>query len=128
MRIGLTGAIAYPPIVREKHDGGGPGQEKSQNSEKQKGDSPSQQESDENSQAFDEQLVGQAVAEFQADKQAQASGLSASVNGHGPGLKVVLRDGSGGVVRQLSAEEFLKLRQALSKESHLPGKILDQKL
>jgi hypothetical protein len=123
VKINLTGAITYPQIVREKHDGQAPRQDHSHPDQKnQKNESENQDE------PLDEESVGRAVAEFLADKQTQANGLSATVAGHGPGLKVVLKDIHGGVVRQLSGGEFLKLRHAVSKESPLPGKILDQKL
>lgn len=71
----------------------------------------------------DEDKVEKAIEQFAADELTQ--GLQASAVGHGPGLKVVLKDGSGAVVRQLTGEEFLKLRQTVSSKS---GKILDQKL
>ena len=47
--------------------------------------------------------------------------------GRGPGLKVILKDSQGGIVRQLSGEEFLRLRQGSSTEPRMRGKILDQK-
>ncbi len=72
--------------------------------------------------------VDQAAEEFQNDAQNQASGISATVVANGLGLKVVLKDGSGAVVRQLSGEEFMKLREATTQGTPGRGKILDQKL
>jgi len=72
--------------------------------------------------------VIQAVEAFQKDAQTQSNGLNASVTGQGPGLRVVLTDGNGSVIRQFTGEEFLKLRQGLGKDGRSRGKILDQKL
>ena len=55
--------------------------------------------------------VGKAVEHFAADTQTQATGLSAQVEGHGPGLRVVLKDRTGQVIRQLTGEEFVKMRE-----------------
>lgn len=54
------------------------------------------------------------------------TGVHATVEGDGPGLKVKLTDGAGGVLRTVSGEEFLKLREAISG-GKVPGKILDKK-
>ena len=72
--------------------------------------------------------VEAAIEAFQADNQTRANGLAAEKIGNGPGLKVVLKDGTGAVIRQFTGEEFLKVREALSKTSAGRGKILDQKL
>jgi hypothetical protein len=53
--------------------------------------------------------------------------VEASVSGKGPGLRVVLRDQGGGIIRQLSGEEFLRLREAAAEAGTRRGKILDQK-
>ncbi|MBI2712290.1 MAG: hypothetical protein HYX41_05455 [Bdellovibrio sp.] len=130
MKIGLvTGIIGYPQGVREKQDGGGaPGHGASKESpNRQKGNESNEPQAEVSDPASDED-VGKAVHDFLTDKQTQANGLSATIDGHGPGLKVVLRDGNGIVVRQLSGQEFLKLRRSVSKEAPVSGKILDQKL
>jgi hypothetical protein len=72
--------------------------------------------------------VDSAVEEFDSERATQANGLHAHREGDGPGLRVVLKDGSGAVVRQLTGEEFLKLREAASLETQPRGKILDRKL
>ncbi len=69
-----------------------------------------------------------AIESFRTDIDAQANGLSASVEGTGPGLRIVLKDVNGGVVRQFTGEEFIKLRNAVGRDFHARGKILDQKL
>ena len=68
------------------------------------------------------------VDSYRSDLQAQGQGLEASVEGVGPGLKVVLRDGAGSLIRQFTSQEFLRLRAASAKEIGNRGKILDQKL
>lgn len=78
--------------------------------------------------AVSEDRVNQAIDAFANDPQTQANGIQATATGTGPGLRVVLKDGSGAVIRQLSGEEFVRLREELSGDSHSRGKILDQKL
>ncbi len=73
------------------------------------------------------EAVEKAVGSFADDAQARASGLSVIAEGTGPGLKVVLKDASGSVVRQFTGQEFLELRKGASKDSRARGKILDQK-
>jgi hypothetical protein len=68
-----------------------------------------------------------AVQSFQDDPQAQAAGLSAQAEGNGPGLRVVVKNAAGGVVREFTGEEFLRIREAVSGEKH-PGKLLDRKI
>jgi hypothetical protein len=72
------------------------------------------------------QKLNELVDSYRSDLQAQ--GLDASVEGVGPGLKVVLRDSSGGLIRQFTSREFLRLRTSSAKENRNRGKILDQKL
>lgn len=74
-----------------------------------------------------EKEVQAEVLRFREDAQSVANGLTASTEQDGPGLKVVLKDGSGTVIRQLTGEEFLKLREAVEQIA-TRGKILDQKL
>ena len=101
--------------VRTKRDGqGGAGQQQYEQQKRREGrkDEPA-----------DDKKVAEAVESFQFDTQATHHGLQASLVGQGPGLRVVLKDSQGAVVRQLSGEEFIRLREATSR-----GKILDQKL
>ena len=129
MKIGLlTGPIAYPHVVREKQDGQSPHQDSSNRNPKQ--NSKDSDPNDDSNRQADPESIDRAIADFLADKQTQENGLSANVTGSGPGLKVVLTDGSGGVVRRLTGEEFLKLRQSVSEgtSQESRGKILDQKL
>lgn len=93
-------------------------------------ETPQQQLKDGNEdspETFPENLE-QAVEDFQKDQQVQNNGIQASVEGQGPGLKVVLKDAQGGVLKALSGEDFLKLRSSVLKISGKSGKILDQKL
>ena len=71
--------------------------------------------------------VQMAIEEFSSNQANQSHGISASQDGGGPGLKVTLRDSTGGVLRSVSGEEFLKLREAIQSGSK-SGRILDQKV
>ena len=73
-----------------------------------------------------EETVQDAVEAFAGDEFNVSSGITAQAQGHGPGLKVVLKDASGGVLRAVSGEEFLKLREAAASGKR-SGRILDQK-
>lgn len=68
-----------------------------------------------------------AIQQFATDRQSRENGLQADLVGQGPGLKVVLKDGTGAVIRQFTGEEFVKLREAVASDTPR-GKILDQKL
>ena len=122
MKIGpLTEAIRSLNTVREKRDGGGGGGNAYE-------EQPKKREKEEPEVEVTPGSLDRALEEFKADSQAQANGLNAIVDGRGPGLRVVLKDGSGAVVRQFTGEEFLKLRDATTKNFRSRGKILDQKL
>ena len=71
--------------------------------------------------------VQKAIDDFSTNQTNQSHGISASQEGNGPGLKVTLRDAAGGVLRSVSGEEFLKLREAIHSGSK-SGRILDQKV
>lgn len=75
-----------------------------------------------------QEAMDNAVQAFGADPQTQASGISAATEGNGPGLRVVVKDAGGGVIRQFTGEEFLKLREAVASDKKGRGKLLDQKL
>ena len=70
--------------------------------------------------------VLQAVESYGVDDVNHEHGITATPDGQGPGLRVTLKDGSGGVLRNVSGEEFLKLREAVRNGSR-SGRILDQK-
>jgi hypothetical protein len=72
--------------------------------------------------------VSKAIEAFSLDQQAKENGLTLSVDGKGPGLKVILKDGSGAVIRQLTGDEFVKLRDSVVKDQKSSGKLIDQKL
>lgn len=88
---------------------------------------PEPQEGEQKFADLKEETLDQAVEAFEAESQTRSKGLNVNVKGVGPGLKVVLTDGSGAVVRQFTGEEFLRLREAASRDSRARGKILDQK-
>ena len=116
----LSEAFRYLNLVQKKDDAGGNSRGQQQDGKNPKKD-PEQFE-------VDEEKVKAAISAFGSDAQTQVHGLSASSVGAGPGLKVVLKDGSGAVVRQLTGEEFLRLREAAGTDARVRGKILDQKL
>jgi uncharacterized protein YlxW (UPF0749 family) len=108
--------------VKESRDGHN--QSNQQAPDKQKKDEK-ESEAKQAAETFED--VQAAVNAFHADIQSQANSLSAAIEGTGPGLKVVLKDGSSAVIRQFTGEEFLKLREVVAKGKSR-GKILDQKL
>jgi len=71
--------------------------------------------------------VQKAIDDFTSNEMNLTHGISASQDGSGPGLKVTLKDSSGGVLRSVSGEEFLKLREAIHSGAK-SGRILDQKV
>jgi uncharacterized protein YlxW (UPF0749 family) len=71
--------------------------------------------------------VQSAIETFAKNEQMTESGLTAIAEGSGPGLRVTLKDGQGRFVRQLTGEEFVKLKDGLNDKVHRPGKILDTK-
>jgi hypothetical protein len=125
----IAEAVPFLNRVREKADSGDhPGGEQRQS---QKDARDEQADAQSGRREFDEKLVGAAVEAFRSDTHARAQGLQADVNGSGPGLRVVLRDGNGAVVRQFTGEEFVQLRQAASSSGgdlRHRGKLLDRKL
>jgi uncharacterized protein YlxW (UPF0749 family) len=119
----LNPATQYLDHVKEPRDGQNQsGQQKPDQQEKR---DDKESEVKQAAESFED--IQAAVTAFHADMQTQSNGLSAAVEGSGPGLKVVLKDGSSAVIRQFTGEEFLKLREVVSK-GKARGKILDQKL
>jgi hypothetical protein len=119
VKVGSPAFPAFLNQIREKRepdaDDGGNSQRDHGGGGQQEGETPA------------EETVDAALQGFAKDPQAQASGLQAERTGQGPGLKIVLKNATGGVVRQLSGEEFVKLREATAKGGPR-GKILDRKL
>lgn len=112
--------IRFTNRVNEKSDGQSAGQGGNPDRGKKEENPPEKQDAS-------PEAVGQAIAVFENDTLAREAGLKAEAMGNGPGLRVILRDGQGAVVRQFTGEEFLKLREAASKDPRTRGKILDQK-
>ena len=131
MRVNpLSGANRFLEIVRGKH-GDDPHPENpqhhQQNPEKREGEPESGAKASE-SPLIDEKTIGAAVESVSRDVQALANGLSVEQTGHGPGLRVLLKDREGEVIRKYSGEEFLSLRHFSALDIHARGKILDKKL
>jgi hypothetical protein len=121
----LNEALRFISQVRDKADSDGNSRQQQQ--QKQQQDSQPEHGGAE-AEPVNDAKVGAAIESFQHDAQTQQHGLSASQVGQGPGLKVVLKDGTGAIVRQFTGEEFVRLREAASKDGRVRGKILDQKL
>jgi hypothetical protein len=122
-------------IASKRNEGDGGSGRNAYDPNQTKQDSKSGQEHEKRQESLEDQpdrkQVDEAVAAFQADATTQAHGLSAVVEGAGPGLKIALKDCNGTTVRQFTGNEFLKLRDATapsaSKDARPRGKILDQK-
>lgn len=104
---------------KEDHSGNSGREDKHQQNEQHDQDDNHEHNQDE---------INAAITSFHGDNQASANGLTAKTVGNGLGLRVILKDGTGTIVRQLTGEEFLKLREVASKDFKTRGKILDQKL
>ena len=88
-----------------------------------------QQESEDTfDKAMNNEKLASEVSQYALDEQLQNLGIQASIQGNGPGLKVVLKDGKGAVIRQFTGEEFIELRKMTENEDRKNGKILDLKL
>lgn len=74
-----------------------------------------------------EKNLESALESFRKDEHTRAQGLSVTTSGAGPGLKVVLKDTNGAVVRQFTGEEFVRLRAAAPHDGKARGKLLDRK-
>ncbi len=109
----VQSAVVSPYKVGEKSDKEGFSQNQRDAQDRQTSEEPEVEVTDEK--------VSQAIDAFGAELKEREGGLHAEQVGSGPGLRVVLKDGSGRVIRQLSGQDFLKMRQAVSL------RILDQK-
>ena len=75
------------------------------------------------------QKIDAEVERFSGEEIAQKKGLHARCVGEGPGLKVLLEDGVGNVVRRMTGDEFLEIREKVKSQIVLGrGKLLDRKL
>jgi hypothetical protein len=115
----VSDAMRSMSRVNEKHDADA-------DARKERREQEQRQKNDDNlpTEFVTDEKVDQAIQSFSQEVQNRANGLTADKIGHGPGLKVVLRDGTGAVIRQFTGEEFLKVREAVANR----GRILDQKL
>ncbi|MDR3608857.1 MAG: hypothetical protein P4M08_15945 [Oligoflexia bacterium] len=120
----LTSGVPYLRLVQTKDDAHS--REDAEQRRQNKGDH-SEEKQEPRSDTEMSQAVDKALETFSADPQTRASGLAAAAEGSGPGLRVVLKDAQGKVVRQFTGEEFLRLREAAAQDHRARGKILDQK-
>jgi hypothetical protein len=101
--------------------------------DKDQGSSGYQQHQDQNRKKKNEEIeltdaeLQDAVQVFAKDPESLKNGLSASVEGTGPGLRVTLKDGTGVTIRHLTGEEFVKLRIEAGQDQLHRGKLLDRK-
>ena len=104
-------------------------QSKSDSSQSGKRDSSqdqNRQKDDREIKEVDDEQVVQAIDDFTSSKSMIARGITAQKMGEGPGLRVVLKDGSGAVIRQMTGEEFVELRSSVTQGKS--GQIIDRKL
>lgn len=127
VKVGGNQTITAFRRIQEKDDlGRTPDRQKKDQRESEQ-EKDSKEDSSEWIQVSDQQ-VEQAIEGFSLESNDHRHGLVAEASGSGPGLKVLLKDASGGIIRQMTGEEFVKLRQEVAVGSKRPGKILDQKL
>jgi hypothetical protein len=116
-------AVRFMSTTDRDAQGGTYQQDRREKQRQAKGYSTAQKTADpEIIQVTDERL-DLAVLAFQKDNQAKGQGIAAE---KAPGLKVVLKDGSGSVIRLFSGEEFIKMHEAI-QDGRISGKIIDQK-
>lgn len=72
-----------------------------------------------------EKSVADAIDKLGGELRAEHTDIQASMEGSGPGLKVVLKDGRGAIIRQMTGDEFLQLRTSVGPASK--GRLLDKK-
>ncbi len=96
--------------------------------QRSKQDAQQQQSGEERERKATPDDIAKAVDAFAGDEMATSNGLHAEMEGAGPGLRVVLKDVSGQVLRQYSGDEFVRLRENTAQDARARGKILDQKL
>ena len=152
MKVGGSSAVAWGATrVQEKTEGdaqgqnspghGSQGQNRGAGAENQPASDDSSPKKDTSARAIsayvrpkisvvDPEQVQAAMDAFSEDEQAVAAGLRVEREPSAcPGLKIVVRDGTGAVLRRFSGEEFVRLRETAGGPSlHAPGKILDRKL
>lgn len=143
MKVGGSSAVAWSATrVQEKTEGDAQGQNSpGHGSQGQNASDDSTPKKDTSARAIsayvrpkisvvDPEQVQAAMDAFSEDEQAVAAGLRVEREpSAGPGLKIVVRDGTGAVLRRFSGEEFVRLRETAGGPSlHAPGKILDRKL
>ena len=87
---------------------------------------PKEEKKDEKEYRATVEEVNEAIDKFSGDETALSHGITAQPYGTGPGLRVLLKDPTGGVLRSVSGEEFLKLREAATA-GRKSGRLLDQK-
>jgi hypothetical protein len=133
MKIGQTlGKVIFPNFgaknavagesARTDRDGGSGRDQYTRQQKKEEDQSSSKEQGEDQKEKF-----AQALQSFKDDPHTQASGISAETEGRGPGLKVIVKDASGGVIRQYTGEEFMKLREAIGQDKKGRGRLLDQK-
>jgi hypothetical protein len=98
-----------------------------QHSDKDNTEDGSTDDSGESKQGFDEKELRAAIESFGREPIGQSSGLHAEADGEGPGLRVLLKDVTGATIRQMTGDEFVKLREATRIEHNGRGHLLDQK-
>jgi hypothetical protein len=131
MKIGSFGNVIFPKFggknavaqddARAEKDGGN-GRDQYMRQQKKDGDGE-----EKSSPEDQKRKMEQALQSFKDDPQTLASGISAEAEGSGLGLRVIVKDASGGVIRQFTGDEFMKLREAVGQDQKGRGRLLDQK-
>lgn len=137
MKISSIGSAInfFSRLADRENPSGGAGYERQEKGEHPNQDKP-RDEATQDPRAQDpkrfENEVERALSAFAGEAEVQRSGLRAERSGSGFGLKVVLSDAHGSVLRRLSGEEFLSLRARSGSREHPAqpvkrGRLLDQK-
>lgn len=117
--LGQSALKRKEPAVKDESSG-------QQNQQRQQEQQGSDQERSEDQKAADRASVEKAVNDLRAADDFSLTGMKVEAFNTKEGLRVRLTHASGATIKVMSAEEFLKLRDA-TVGSSAPGKILDQK-
>lgn len=116
----IWGSVFSPSAVRRKEpsDKDGSGQKKEQ---------PRDQNSRDERPSADRKSVEKAVSDLRSEESFTHTGMSVEMIESPDGLQVRLIHPSGALIKTMSADDFMRLRESSAGGPLLRGKILDQK-
>lgn len=123
VRINSLGGLTGMDQVREQRESNS-----DRDADGRRHDQGEKKKKDEPTYAATQEQIEQAAREMERDEQTKASGIHVDVEGQGPGLRVTLKDAGGAVLRKMSGDEFVQLRESARDGAPKRGRLLDRKL